>query len=453
MPGMKPPFLRPLILLTCGILSIPSLATPAADRSASQEKETSLRKKILGTASASSPNRTEPGEGPGGAGYRFAISKDGVQIPVVVVGGTPYQMGWQLGRLLQSEMHQFIPAALKGFQTQLNLTDEALDQAWATTAAYTDDRFEQELAGLAVGSGLPIRSLQHVHCLPLLLPYSCSSIAAWGSATEDGHLYQTRNLDWSLEAGAHEFPVLAVYLPRDGHPHVLPTFAGIIGANCGLNAAGVALSEMGDASKKDQPYNLRAPHFTTWFRRVLYDADSLTEALQILRDQPSTKKYHFVFGDGRVEKRAVKIRARSGEKPPGDLVVWRDNDAQDELAPNILPNVVYQDEGRGAFPGIKEAYGHLNAEKMMALACQIPIKGGNVLDVVFDATALRLWVSYAGGQREAYQRPFVYLNLAELDGDADGRPDLEEGGQDKDGNGIPDFYDPIPPRQASAGGK
>jgi hypothetical protein len=376
-----------------------------------------------------------------GAGYRLAVTNGPAVVPVVVVGGTPYQMGTQIGRLMRAEMQRFLPAALAGFKAQLQLSDEALDRVWGITAGYTDDRFEQELAGLAEGSGLPIRSLQHVHCLPLLMPYSCSSIAAWGQATEDGHLYQTRNLDWSLEAGAHEFPMLAVYLPAQGTPHLIPTFAGVIGANCGLSAAGIALSEMGDSPRRESPYNLHAPHFTTWFRTVLYDATSLTTALDIFRRQPATKRYHFVFGDGRQERRAVKIRAHSLEAPPGDVLIWRDNDPQDELAPNVLSCVVYQDEGRGAFPTLKEQHGKLNGERLMALANQIPIKGGNVLNAVFDATALRLWVSYAGRGREAYQNPYVFLDLAKLDGDGDGRPDLVEGGRDANGDGVPDFLD------------
>jgi hypothetical protein len=46
------------------------------------------------------------------------------------------------------------------------------------------------------------------------------------------------------------------------------------------------------------------------------------------------------------------------------------------------------------------------------------------MNAVFDATALRLWVSYAGDGQEAYQRPYLHLNLATLDADADGRPDF-----------------------------
>jgi hypothetical protein len=389
-------------------------------------------------------NTRSQGEGPGGGGYRFSVSHDSAQVPVVVVGGTPYQMGWHLGRLLRPEIQAFVPAVLSGFQAQMKLTDDELDRVWATTAAYTDDRFEQELVGLAEGAGLPVRVMQRAHCLPLLMPYSCSSIAAWGNATHDGHLYQTRNLDWSLEAGAHRFPALVVYLPIAGHAHVLPTFAGVIGANCGLSTAGIALAEMGDSPAREMPYNLHAPHFTTWFRTILNDASSLTDALDIFRKQPATKRYHFVFGDGQTERRAVKILANSLEKPDRQIRIWKDNDPSDELAPSVLPQVVYQDEGRGAFPTLQKDHGQLNAERLIDLACRIPIKGGNVLNALFDATALRLWVSYAGGDLEAYQRPFVFLDLQKLDGDSDGRPDLEEGAHDHNRNGIPDFLEAVP---------
>jgi len=363
-------------------------------------------------------------------------------VPVVVVAGTPWQMGWQVGHLLKPEINRFIPAVVEGFKKELGLDAEALDRVWSTTSAFTDDRVEQELGGLAWGSGVPVRLLQHAHCLPLLMPYSCSSVAAWGSATADGHLLQTRNLDWSLEAGAHHFPALVVYLPVRGHAHALPTFAGFIGANCGLSATGLALSEMGDSSRKEMPYDVRAPHFTTWFRTLMYDADSLSEALEIFQAQPQTKRYHFVFGDGRTEKRAVKILAHSPEPAPNAIRIWKDNDPTDELAPNVLSQVVYQDEGRGAFEPLRREHGRITAESMMDLACRIPIKGGNVLNAVFDATALRCWVTYAGKDGEAYERPFVFLDMAALDGDGDGRPDIEEGAADANTNGVPDFLDP-----------
>lgn len=365
------------------------------------------------------------GASPGGAGHRFTLTNGVARVPVVVVRGNSRQMGWHLGRLMREEMARLVPVAVAGFKAELKIDDAVLDHAWAATAAHTDARLLHQLVGLAEGSGIDVRLLQHVHCLPLLMPYSCSSIAAWGTATEDGHLYQTRNLDWSLRAGAHEFPVVVVYVPEWGQPHVTPSFAGFIGAHCGMNAAGIVLSEIGDASAKEMPYDIHAPHFTAWFRTLLFDATTVTGALDGFRRVPPTKRYHFVFGDGLTERRAVKVRAHTGGGFPTPQVnEWKDNDPTDELAPKVLECAVYHDEGRGVFPALRSGKGKLNGERMIALANSIPIQGGNVMNAVFDATGMRLWVSYAGAGQEAYQRPYVHLDLATLDVDGDGRSDF-----------------------------
>lgn len=351
---------------------------------------------------------------PAGTATRTAVNAGARAIPLVVVRGTPYEMGRQLGTALREEMTAFIPAALAGICAQLQTSEDLLTEVWSRTAAYADDRLEQELAGVADGSGLPLRTLQAMHAVPLLMPYSCSSIAAWGAATEDGHLYQTRNLDWNLEIGAHNVAAIVVYQPENGIPHVVPTFAGFSGAHTGMNARGIVLAEMGDASRREAPYFVHAPHFTAWFRTLLYDADSLTRTLEIFTAQPMTKRYHFVFGDGQAEHRAVKVRAHSPEPASARLKIWKDNDPDDEIAPNVLSCIVYNDEGRGAFPTLQKQTGKLNGERLLELARQIPIRGGNVVNVVYDATALRMWVTYAAGTSEAYLQPAAFLDLQPL---------------------------------------
>jgi hypothetical protein len=90
----------------------------------------------------------------------------------------------------------------------------------------------------------------------------------------------------------------------------------------------------------------------------------------------------------------------------------------------VLKHNVYNDEGRGAFPLLQRDYGSLNADKLIQVANAIPIRGGKVVNVIYDATALKLWVSYAKGDREAYLRPYTLLDLKILDADKDGTPDL-----------------------------
>lgn len=349
-----------------------------------------------------------------GSGYLTSIGEGDTKIPVVVVRGTPYEMGKRQGELIRDDATRFIDTLMERIQAgdPERFSDANLDAAWRAIAPHTDPRFHEELRGLAEGLELPLTTLQRAHAVPVVADYACSSIAAWGGATTNGHLYQTRNLDWHMGLTAQDHPLIVVYRPDQGIPHVNITFAGYIGANTGINAEGIALSEMGDSPGEDYPFDLDGVHFTTLFRSVMYDAKSLDDAVAMFRAAPRIKKYHYVVGDGIAGAGesigAVKMLAHAPH-----LTIWNDNDPRDELAPQVFRDIVYQDEGRGAFAPLQKVYGRIGSNELVDIACQIPIKGGNVLDVVYDATALECWISYARGDVEAYQRPFVHLKLSD----------------------------------------
>ena len=56
-----------------------------------------------------------------GAGYRFTVTQGVAKVPVVVVGGTSYQMGWQIGKLMRTEIEQFVPKVVAGFRQEMKL--------------------------------------------------------------------------------------------------------------------------------------------------------------------------------------------------------------------------------------------------------------------------------------------------------------------------------------------
>ncbi|MCA9074183.1 MAG: hypothetical protein KDA93_04055 [Planctomycetaceae bacterium] len=346
--------------------------------------------------------------------YLTSVGEGDTKIPVAVVRGTPFEMGQQLGEMTRDDSVEFIGQIVSRIQADdpERFSNANLDSAWEQVSAHTDQRIHEELRGLSEGTGISLKQLQRAHAIPVVADYSCSSIAAWGNATKDGHLYQTRNLDWHLGLGAQDHPLIVVYLPNDGVPHVNITFAGFIGANTGMNAEGIVLSEMGDSPGSEYPFDLNGVHFTTLFRSVLYDAKTLDDAVGQFRDAKRIKKYHYVVGDGLTAKGEPKQAVKMLAHAP-DLIVWTDNDPKDELAPEVLKQIVYQDEGRGAFAPLTKVYGEIGGPEMIDIACQIPIKGGNVLDVVYDATALEFWVSFASNDAEAFERPFVHVKLAD----------------------------------------
>ena len=354
-------------------------------------------------------------------GYRSFISDGDRDIPICVVKGTPYEMGYAFGKLFQSEAKELIYtlfAAVKQ-ESPEGFSSEALDEAWATNAPFVSDRLKEEMKGLAVGIGIPLIDVWRVHMIPLLSDYSCSSLCLWDKATKNGDLYLTRNLDWVMGIRAHDRAALVVYLPDEGAPHLNISFAGYVGSNTGMSAAGIALSEMGDSPAGEKPYSLEGVHFTMLFREILYEADTLEAALDMLREVPRIKKYHYVFGSGR-EKKGAKIKAHAP-----DLDIWYDNDENDEFYPKVAEDLVYNDEGRGAFPPLQKNYGKHDENTIIEIAKAIPIKGHNVLDVVYNASSLDFWISYAQGDTEAYEMPFVHGSLkAFLDYSKPGGPVL-----------------------------
>ena len=356
----------------------------------------------------------------GAEGYRTTVGED--KIPLVVVKGTPYEMGHAFGKLMQPECQGLIGAFLKGAQSAEHeaftkdpgkpaaarrYTDAILDAAWEATSPHIHKRFREQMRGLAEGAGIPIETLRRAYMIPVVSDYSCSGAALWGKATADGHLYQFRNLDYIMEGGLQNFPAIVVMLPDDDIAHVNVTFAGFLGVNTGMNAEGTVLTEMGDSPAKDYPYDLDGVPFFVLMSDLLHDAHTLDEALDIVRGAKRIKKYHYIIANGK-DLGGVKIKAHAPE-----LVIWRENDPKDEVAPRVFENIVYNAETRDplAVAHIKANYGKYDAAGVIELTRAVPIKGSNLLAVVYDATVLRFWVAYAQGEVEAYKRPFTPVSL------------------------------------------
>ncbi len=353
--------------------------------------------------------------------YRTVVGTGADAITVVVVGGTATEMGRSLGELMADE----IVANMTSYETfaeAAGIDTAALDDAWQRVSPFIDQQFLDELQGVADGlanrgySGRYQR-LVRIHMIPVIESYSCSAIAVWGKASADEHLYQIRNLDWELESGAQDNPWIVVYHPTDGIPHANVGFAGMLGCITGINSKGIALSEVGDSPSSEAPYNLNGEHFATLLRKILYDADNLTEAVDILAGTERIKRYHYVFGDGRNERRAVKIKAHAPDTPPNDLIIYTDADPNDPVRGEGLStfdDVVYHAESRDpiAHEHLTNNYGTYDSTKMITLSRNVATHGASVLNAVYDATSLEMWVAFAeGADSEAYTREYVYVDL------------------------------------------
>ncbi len=345
--------------------------------------------------------------------YRTTVGEGADQITLVVLQGTPYQMGKDYGRFMKKEVNacltQFLGAAQKAEPQRFS--NAVLDSAWKAISPYVSRNFKEELRGLSEGAGIDLQTLRRAHTVPVVADYACSGVIAWGKASANGHVYHIRNLDFVKQAHLQDYPVVVIYNPQKGIPHAVASFAGYIGAHTGINADHIALGEKGESPASEYPFDLNGTHFSTLFRDLLYTAQNLNQALIQMKATPFIKRYHLFVSDGNpTEEGGAKLLVSSPDSVK--LRIWKDDDPTDELAPRVLKNVVYYTmKNDVAYRFLKENYGKLDAQKMIALSRAVADEGGNLCDVVYDVTSLDMWVAFAEKSQDASQRTYVHIPL------------------------------------------
>lgn len=335
------------------------------------------------------------------------------EIKVAVVKGTPYEMGSQLGRLLRDEIDSCLSDFLSYAQEEAPefYSNEQLDLAWETNSPYIDSRVIEEMKGMAESSGIALTLLQRAHMIPVISSYACSGVAVWGEGTKNNHTYHIRNLDFTMGAGLQDHALTVVYIPDNGTPHVNVTFAGYIGSHTGMNANHVVFGEKGESPMSEYPYNINGTHFSFLFRSLMYDAKSLDDVLNTIKNTTLIKRYYLFFSDGNKESMGgAKVLVSSPDSVK--FTIWKDNDPSDKLAPNILPNSIYYTmDNQAAFKILKKYKGSFDEKSMIELSCAVASSGGNLLNVVYDATTLEMWIAYANGPEDASKQSYVHINM------------------------------------------
>ena len=342
----------------------------------------------------------------------FYVENSTTKIPVVVVSGTPYEMGYQLGQATKEEVHKCMLGFLElGQKSDDKYSDANLDDAWNKMLPYIDSRFIEELKGVADGAEVSLDKLRRAHMIPVVSSYACSGVAVWGDATVNGDLYQIRNLDFTMDAHLQDYPVIVVYKPKEGIPHIQTSFAGYIASHSGMNAKGVVLGEKGASPSSEYPYNYDGIHFSLLFRTMLYDNNNLDEALDMIKSAKLIKRYFLYIGDGKKETMGAAIAVVT---TPDDvkLSIYKDNEKPDGIPLKVMDNCIYYTMDNDiAYANLSLNKGKFDAEKMINLSKSVASKGGNLLNVVYDATTLEMWVAYANGLSDAANSEYIHVNM------------------------------------------
>ncbi|SHJ85055.1 Acyl-coenzyme A:6-aminopenicillanic acid acyl-transferase [Tangfeifania diversioriginum] len=159
-------------------------------------------------------------------------------IPVIHLYGGPQEMGRQYGSILQKQLNalayiseKFFPE--KTLNSYFEKATKLKEQLPPETVAF--------ITGMAENSGVEYLKLLALNTVPKA---TCSVLAVWGDATNDGQLLMGRNADYNFKKINKALGLTVVKHPHHGYATVASSFLGLAGTFTGINEKGVCYGNM-----------------------------------------------------------------------------------------------------------------------------------------------------------------------------------------------------------------
>jgi hypothetical protein len=328
---------------------------------------------------------------------------------VVLLHGTPEQIGRAHGKLLKVEAQRCIDSVLYTFGTAQTIRTgrwfrHDLEAAYARLAPHIPEDHKRETRALAESVGIDPKLAQTVNVFPEL--FHCSGFAVFGKATKDGKLYHGRVLDYMTTIGLQDSATTFIVAADGKIPFANVGYAGFIGSVSGMNAKAISLGEMGGRGEGKWD---GAP-MATLMRRGLEECSTLDDVMNLWKNSPRTCEYYYVFADGKTN-RAVGVAAT-----PESVQFVQPGEAHKLLGEGIEDAVVLSagsrlEKLRGR---VKERYGQIDADVAQWLMCRPVAMQSNLHNVLFVPKDGVLYVANADHKRPAAERPYVRLDLNQL---------------------------------------
>jgi hypothetical protein len=325
---------------------------------------------------------------------------------VVLLTGTPEEIGKAHGELLKTESMRCIDSVLYGFGFAQTIATgrwfrKDLDRAYGQLKPYIPERHLVETRAMARVLQLDEHLVETINVFPEL--FHCSGFAVFGDATVDGKLYHGRVLDYMTAIGLQDAATTFVVAPKGYLPFVNIGYAGFTGSVSGMNAAKISLGEMGGRGEGQWD----GVPMATLMRRAMEECDTLEEVKKLWSDSPRTCEYYYVFADGET-KRAVGVAAT-----PQKIEFVAPGEAHALLGDGIENAVVLSAGSRldELKRRVKANYGKIDTQVATELMCRPVAMNSNLHNVLFVPEDGLLYVANANHKEVAADRPYVRLDL------------------------------------------
>ncbi len=328
---------------------------------------------------------------------------------VLFLKGTPEEMGRQHGTLMKQEVKNLVDKMLYGVGVGSSFDKGVwffgeIESAQKRVAPFTDARYFREMDALASAAGLAREEVRIANFFPEL--FHCSGFALFGKATVGGKMYHGRILDYLRGMGLEQNATVIITQPDQGNAWVNVGYAGFIGSVTAMNEKHLAIGEMGGRGEG----NWDGKPMAELVREVMEKANTLEEAVAIMRKGPRTCEYYYVISDAK-SKRAVGIAAT----PDKFETIWPGKNHP--LLPHGIPDTILMSAGdryEELAQRVKAGYGKFDAQGARDLMKRPVCMTSNIHSALFEPETLDFWVANADSENPAAHTRYTHYNLGEL---------------------------------------
>lgn len=328
---------------------------------------------------------------------------------VVLLEGTPEQIGTAHGELLRDESMRCIDSVLNAFGTVQTIVNgrwfrHDLEQAYARLAPHIPDDHKEETRALAKSLQLNADLVEAINVFPEM--FHCSGFAVFGSATQGGKLYHGRVLDYMTTIGLQDAATTFIVAPKGKIAFANVGYGGFIGSVSGMNTKAISLGEMGGRGEGKWD----GVPMATLMRRALEECSTLDQVINLWKTSPRTCEYYYVFADGKTNS-AVGVAAY-----PESVEFIMPGESHPRLGDGIKDSVVLSAGSRleELRKRVTKLHGSIDAEAAQTLMCRPVAMDSNLHNVLFVPADGVLYVANASHSQPAADRPYVKLDLNEL---------------------------------------
>lgn len=200
------------------------------------------------------------------------------------------------------------------------------------------------------------------HAVQDLALVGCSSFAAWGKKSEDGHLILGRNFDFYVGDYFAKDKLVTFMCPEKGYPFMMVTWPGMVGAVSGMNIEGLTVTI--NAAKSKTPWIAKTP-IAILTREILQYAKNEEEAIAIAKKRKVFVSESIMIGSAH-DKKAFLI-----EVSPDTLGIYDVMNTNELFCSNHFQSDVLKDETRNQ-DQIINSHSQYRYERMVTLFSENP---------------------------------------------------------------------------------